>query len=104
MPPGCADVEPLIRRMLAKDPDERPGSAGEVAEELNRIVESAGGATVPRGSTRVQPVESGVAATVVQTVQRTVVDQDTAPLPPQSEGDDAKSAGPANHWGRDSCP
>lgn len=92
MPPGCSEVEPLIRRMLAKDPQERPDSAGEVAEELDRIVESAGGATVPRGSTRVQPLESDLAPTVVQTLERTVIDQETAPLPPQSEGRNEKPA------------
>lgn len=91
MPPGCAEVEPLVRRMLAKDPDDRPGDAGEIAEELQTLLESAGGETVPRGSTRVQPVDSGSAPTVVQTLQSTVVDDDrTAPMASQPEGGDEK--------------
>lgn len=73
MPEGAADVEPLIHRMLAKDPAERPGSALDVADELNRLVESGGGETVPRGSTRIQPQGPGGAATVVQPATSTVV-------------------------------
>lgn len=73
MPAGCEEVEPLIRRMLARDPAERPDSAGEVADELDRIVDSQGGATVPRGSTRIQPHEPGGGATVVEPLQSTVV-------------------------------
>lgn len=53
MPPGCAAVEPLVQALLAKDPNDRPGDAGEVADEIERVLEGAGGGTLPRADTRI---------------------------------------------------
>lgn len=94
MPPGCDEVEPLVRRMLAKDPGDRPADAGQVADELERIVDSGGGATVPRGGTRTrldQPtggstaVRSGDSTTAAPRTQIMQGDPDDGGGKPQTE-------------------
>lgn len=77
LPEGFSDVEPLVLGMLDSDPKRRPGSAVEVAEELERLLKAAGGETVPRGSTRIQ-VGRGGGETVVKSGQSTVVQPGTS--------------------------
>jgi|GEM_PF-827240 len=74
LPEIFSEVEPLVRAMLATDPKQRPRGAAQVAEELEKLLQAAGGATVPRGSTRIQ-VTGDAGETVVQSKpdQATVV-------------------------------
>lgn len=94
MPPGCAAVEPLVRQMLDKDPEERPG-AQEAADRIEAILEQEGGATVPRGSTRIQPQDSGGSPTVIQTRKTTVV---------QPGGETERQPGFGDTWAQEGRP
>lgn len=55
LPEGCGAAAPLLRQMLARNAAERPQTAGQVADELQRILDEAGGETIPRRSTHVHP-------------------------------------------------